>query len=116
MIIEDAAKAAVKMQSDNLLMLIGPKKRTLVRVSRGSGDNLLTDDINEGYIDYVDWSSYKIGLEACDPDMSEDDGGMVLLKECYEDADAEDLIRQLVREVLDGGEAEKCSVFCAESR
>lgn len=48
----------------------------IIRISEGSGDNLLPEDVEEGYVDYLYYSQY--GLSSCIPEV---DGGQILLKE-----------------------------------
>lgn len=55
-----------------------PKMRQIVKISEGSGDNLLDEDIAAGYVDYIYYEQYVM-----DPDMRETDGGMVMLTELF---------------------------------
>ena len=59
-------------------------------ICEGTGDNLLKEDVAEGYVDYIYYSIYD-SLRAIHED-SEYDGGMVLLKEYYQDMDIVDIV------------------------
>ena len=50
------------------------------RISEGDGGNLLKEDIENGYVDYIYYEIYN----ADDLD-NEIDGGMILLKEYFQD-------------------------------
>ena len=62
-------------------------------ICEGTGDNLLQEDIEEGYIDYIYYEIFdnlnnvKEGVE--------DDGGMVLLKTYYQDMTLDEIIREV---------------------
>lgn len=51
-----------------------PDTKQLIRISEGTGDNLLDEDIEAGYVDYIYYEQYELG-----PDISEVDGGQVML-------------------------------------
>lgn len=57
-----------------------PEAQQIVKISEGSGDNLLDEDIEAGYVDYIYYEQYVM-----DPDMRETDGGMVMLTELFQD-------------------------------
>ena len=52
-----------------------------VKISEGTGDNLLLEDRQEGYVDYINYSIYS-SLEDMYDD-NEQDGGMMLLRDYY---------------------------------
>ena len=58
-------------------------KNAFLKVQAGTGDNLLEDDIREGFIDYCLWSTFR--PESIDIDGELDmeclDSGMVLFRE-----------------------------------
>ena len=58
-------------------------KKMFLKVQEGTGDNLLKEDIAEGYVDYVLWSTFK--PECIDLDQTLDmecvDSGMLMGKE-----------------------------------
>lgn len=55
-----------------------PEAKQIIRISEGSGDNLLDEDIEAGYKDYIYYEQYVM-----DPVMREADGGMVMLTEHF---------------------------------
>lgn len=57
-----------------------PEMQQIIRISEGSGDNLLPEDMAEGYVDYIYYEQYKIG-----DGFPEVDGGQVLLKEIFKE-------------------------------
>lgn len=60
---------------DDLFLYI-PEARQIIRIAEGTGDNLLEEDTDTGYVDYIYYDQYML-----DVDMPNVDGGMVLLKE-----------------------------------
>ena len=52
----------------------------IIRISEGTGDNLLCEDREEGFVDYIYYEQYKLGTV-----IEETDGGMVLMKELFRD-------------------------------
>ena len=62
-------------------------KKTFLKVQSGTGDNLLREDIREGYVDYCLWSIFR--PDCIDTDGELDmiclDSGMFLFKD-YPDA------------------------------
>jgi hypothetical protein len=57
-----------------------PEACQIIKISEGSGDNLLDEDIEAGYVDYIYYEQYVM-----DPDMRETDGGMVMLTELFQE-------------------------------
>lgn len=57
-----------------------PEAQQIIKISEGSGDNLLDEDIDAGYVDYIYYEQYVM-----DPDMRETDGGMVMLTELFQE-------------------------------
>ena len=57
-----------------------PETQEIIRIAEGTGDNLLHEDIEEGYVDYIYYEQYKL-----EPDMPEEDGGQILLTEMFRD-------------------------------
>lgn len=51
-----------------------PDFKQIVKITEGTGDNLLEEDIDAGYVDYTYYEQY-----ALEPDFPEVDGGMILL-------------------------------------
>lgn len=64
---------------DELYIFI-PDENQIIRISEGSGDNLLPEDTEEGYVDYIYYEQYELGNG-----LSEVDGGQVLLKDMFRD-------------------------------
>ncbi len=57
-----------------------PDAKQIIKISEGTGDNLLDEDIEAGYVDYIYYEQYVM-----DPDMREIDGGMVMLTELFQE-------------------------------
>ena len=64
---------------DNLFIYV-PEMRQIVRIAEGTGDNLLPEDIEEGYVDYINYEQHELGI-----DMPEVDGGQILLDKLLRD-------------------------------
>lgn len=64
-----------------------------IHICEGTGDNLLPEDIDEGYIDYIYYEVYNTLQDVYD--RKEYDGGMVLLKEYYVDLSIEDIVNRV---------------------
>lgn len=78
----------------NDIYIYVPSVNEIVRIAEGTGDNLLSEDIEEGYIDYIYYDQYLV-----DVDMSQIDGGQImktrLLREIYNS------IEECIPDVLD---------------
>lgn len=61
-------------------------------IDEGTGDNLLNEDIADGYVDYINYEIYKPVLWQGEPVMDESDGGMVLLTVPYSDLTEDEVI------------------------
>lgn len=57
-----------------------PAMKQIVRISEGSGDNLLDEDIEVGYVDYIYYEQHKVGI-----DFPEVDGGQIMLTELLQE-------------------------------
>lgn len=57
-----------------------PEVRQIIRIAEGTGDNLLAEDIEEGYKDYLYYEQYRL-----EQDMPDEDGGQILLEELVRD-------------------------------
>lgn len=57
-----------------------PAMKQIVRIAEGSGDNLLDEDIEAGYVDYIYYDQYA--LEAALPER---DGGQIMLTERFQE-------------------------------
>lgn len=53
-----------------------PEKNIFIKITEGTGDNLLKEDIENGYVDYI---NYEI-IEADEIEFGSTDGGMLLRK------------------------------------
>lgn len=62
---------------DSIFIFV-PEARQIIKISEGSGDNLLQEDLDEGYVDYIYYEQYGL-----DEDLREVDGGMVLMTELF---------------------------------
>lgn len=69
----------------------------LIKISEGTGDNLLREDIADGYVDYVNWDSYIVFL-ADDPEFIEEDGGMVLSRKSVREMTIDEIIEAVKAE------------------
>lgn len=58
-----------------------PEKREFLMAEEGSGDNLLPEDIEEGYVDYMYIETYS--WSGVHGDLIEEDGGQFMLKEAF---------------------------------
>ena len=63
---------------------------TLV-VEEGTGDNLWDEDIENGYVDYINWTMYAIKMDCDLPVFTEWDGGMVLTQKYVQDMTIEEI-------------------------
>lgn len=57
-----------------------PEMEQIIKIAEGTGDNLLDEDIEDGYVDYIYYDTYVM-----DGDIREYDGGMVMLTELFRD-------------------------------
>ena len=56
------------------LFIFVPEMRQVIRISEGTGDNLLWEDREKGYVDYIYYDQHELSI-----DMPVVDGGQVLL-------------------------------------
>jgi hypothetical protein len=69
-------KSEMEGNSSGGLLLFVPERKQFVRISYGTGDNLSSEDIEEGYDDYL-----YIVIDEFNDGWEEDvDGGQMLLK------------------------------------
>ncbi len=73
-----------------------PDKKKIIYISEGTGDNLLREDIAEGYVDYINYTIYDLDngkgyvdyinytIYDLDNGIEESDGGMIMLKELFQ--------------------------------
>lgn len=57
-----------------------PDAQQIVQISEGSGDNLLDEDIEAGYVDYIYYEQFEL-----EPGVPEIDGGMVMLTQLFQE-------------------------------
>lgn len=57
-----------------------PDLKQIIRISEGSGDNLLDEDIDAGYVDYIYYDQHSREI-----DLPEVDGGQIMLTELFRD-------------------------------
>ena len=57
------------------LFIFVPEMRQVIRISEGTGDNLLWEDQEKGYVDYIYYDQHELSI-----DMPVVDGGQVLLE------------------------------------
>lgn len=55
-----------------------PEVKQIIKISEGTGDNLLDEDIEAGYVDYIYYDTYVL-----EGGIRELDGGMVMLTELF---------------------------------
>ena len=88
---------------DDLFIYV-PEKRQIVRIAEGTDDNLLPEDTEDGYVDYIYYEQYELGT-----DMPEVDGGQLLLEEMLRDKYR--CMADCIRDVLDMAYG-SCMVGC----
>lgn len=73
-----------------------PELDTIINCIEGTGDNLLDEDIDEGYVDYVMITTQEHNGDYFEEDT---DGGMMLLTEAFIDAypDEDKLIQDCIK-------------------
>ncbi|MBP3899086.1 MAG: hypothetical protein J6D57_14795 [Mogibacterium sp.] len=82
--------------SSSEALLLFPKEGLFIHAQEGSGDNLLREDIAEGYVDYIDWTSYRALWSYADGfEIDEADGGMAMFKEPVTQLPDEELLAAL---------------------
>lgn len=57
-----------------------PLKKQIVRIAEGTGDNLLDEDTEAGYVDYIYYDQHAIEVG-----LPERDGGQVMLTELFQE-------------------------------
>ena len=76
------------------LFIFVSEMKQIIRITEGNGSNLLEEDIENGYVDYIYYDQYGL-----DNGMPEVDGGQVLLKEMLRDK--YQCIADCIQDVLD---------------
>ena len=57
-----------------------PSAKQIIRISEGTGDNLLDEDIANGYVDYIYYDIHDVSIG-----LPEIDGGQVMLTELFQE-------------------------------
>lgn len=70
-----------------------PELNRILRVAEGSGDNLIYEDVDEGYVDYIYYEIYE--PEYGFPEV---DGGMITKKELL--VDTYGIMEEAIAEVI----------------
>lgn len=52
----------------------------IVRIAEGTGANLLDEDMDEGYVDYIYYDQYELSTQ-----MDNVDGGQIMMTELFRD-------------------------------
>ena len=99
-----------KYNGDNLALVLCDKGAYVVVIEEGTGDNLWSEDIDEGYVDYINWTMYAIKMDYDIPTLVEWDGGMVLTKKYVVEMTIEEVC-DLVRNDIGYGVATPLTVY-----
>ena len=67
-------------------------------INEGTGDNLLEEDVEEGYVDYIDYTCYSYKKNE---GFVESDGGMVLLHKPYSELSVQEIVESVLDMELD---------------
>lgn len=70
-----------------------------VAVEEGTGDNLLLEDMDNGYIDYVNWTMHAMKMDYNLPVFVEWDGGMVLTKTYVQEMTVEEVCNMVCKDL-----------------
>lgn len=68
----------------------------IVHIAEGTGDNLLREDIEEGYVDYINFETWQVSCTG----VEESDGGMVLTRTLVRDMRESDVIEMVLEEIF----------------
>lgn len=84
-------------------LIFVPEKKELIKMEHGTGDNLLPEDIAEGYVDYLLYEQYPEE----DKDLEDPDpvSGMVLSKKHIDD------LEDFILDVLDDAYGDRTLCF-----
>ena len=74
----------------SLIWAKGKKTGFYYKIEEGTGDNLLKEDEQDGYVDYINYEFYKTLQDVYDENAY--DGGMYLLKEYYQDMNVQKIV------------------------
>ena len=89
---------------DGIWILV-PEQNLLIYAEEGTGDNLLPEDRQRGYEDYVEYRTYSM-----DDTIEESDGGELLLKELFQETypDTAACVPDLLDEICEDRTIEYC--------
>ncbi len=73
-----------------------PTGNKVFHIMEGTGDNLLEEDIAEGFVDYINYDMYELTMFDGFPVLQEVDGGMCLLEKMYMEFDIKELAERAV--------------------
>lgn len=76
----------------NPINIYVPQFKQIITISEGNGMNLLDEDMDEGFVDYIYYDQYDYNLE-------EVDGGQIMLTEMIQDKYTS--IKECIPAVLD---------------
>ena len=74
------------------MLIITKDTEKLITIVEGTGDNLLKEDIADGFVDYVLTSIYHVDGE----DIVLEDSGQMLSKTMIEDLEEDELVRRVL--------------------
>ena len=74
------------------MLIITKDTEKLITIVEGTDDNLTEEDIEDGYIDYVMTSVYRVEGE----DIVLEDGGQMLSQTPIEDLEEDELVRRVL--------------------
>ena len=74
------------------MLVITKDTEKVITITSGAGDNLTTEDIKNGYVDYIMSSIYKVEGE----DIILEDAGQILSQTSIDDMDEEDLVHMVM--------------------
>lgn len=86
---ENTTKIITKI-TDKTDFFIQAKDGRIFHICEGTGDNLLQEDIDEGYVDYINYDMFDTLQDVYDQCG---DGGMVLLTKLYTDMSVEEILQ-----------------------
>ena len=68
------------------------------KICEGTGDNLWQEDIDDGYVDYIMYYTFTVGVEDDDLAFVEDDGGWILCEKLVADMTMDEFINMVIDE------------------
>ena len=71
----------------------GKNTGLIYKIEEGTGDNLQQEDIDQGYVDYIYYDSFKSLNDIYDNETY--DGGVYYLKDYYADHSKEEILKMI---------------------